>query len=75
MKVTVKLIGGFVHTVGFSEQDLELAPGSTVDHLLAAIKISRERPMIVSRDGWVLRPEDALREGDRVVIAPVFSGG
>ena len=30
MKVTLKLIGGFVHTVGFSQKELDVEPGTTV---------------------------------------------
>jgi len=31
--------------------------------------------MITSRAGWVIRPAEELRDGDRVMISPVFSGG
>jgi sulfur carrier protein ThiS len=75
MKVTVKLVGGFIHTVGFSEKELELAPGTTVAALLATIAIDTNRPMILARNGWVIRPDEEMRDGDRIVISPVFSGG
>lgn len=75
IRVTVKLVGGFVHTVGFSEKEFDLAPGTTLASLLEAVTIDASRPMIISRDGWVLRPDEEVREGDRIVISPVFSGG
>jgi sulfur carrier protein ThiS len=75
MKVTVKLVGGFIHTVGFSEKELDLPPGTTVAALLAAIAIDTNRPMILARNGWVIRPDEEMRDGDRIVISPVFSGG
>ena len=75
MKVTVKLVGGFIHTVGFSEKELDLPPGTTVAALLATIAIDTSRPMILARNGWVIRPDEEMRDGDRIVISPVFSGG
>jgi sulfur carrier protein ThiS len=75
IRVTVKLVGGFVHTLGFSEREFELPPGAILADLLAAIGIDPARPMIASREGWVIRADDELHDGDRVMIAPVFSGG
>jgi sulfur carrier protein ThiS len=75
MKVTVKLAGGFVHTVGFSQKELDLEPGATVDDILAAIRIDRALPMIVARNGWAVPPEEQVRDGDRILVCPVFSGG
>jgi sulfur carrier protein ThiS len=49
MKVTLKLAGGFVHTVGFSQKELDVEPGTTVADILATIAIDRGRPMIIER--------------------------
>ena len=75
MTVTVKLVGGLVHTLGFSERELELPPGTTVAQLLDAIGIDRSRPLIVGRNGWAIELVDEVDAGDRIMIAPVFSGG
>jgi sulfur carrier protein ThiS len=75
MKVTVKLAGGLVHTLGFSERELELPAGTTVAGLLEAIGIDPARPVIVGRNGWAIDPDEALQDGDRILISPVFSGG
>lgn len=75
MKVTLKLVGGLVHTLGFSEREVEAPPGTTVGELLDAIGIDRTRPVIVGRDGWAIDLVVELCEGDRIVISPVFSGG
>ncbi len=75
MKVTVKLAGGLVHTLGFSERQLEVPPGTTVAELLDAVGIDRTRPMIVGRNGWAIGPHEALQDGDRILVSPVFSGG
>ncbi len=75
MTVTVKLVGGLVHTLGFSERELELPPGTSVAELLDAIGIDRGRRLIVGRDGWAIDLVDVVREGDRIMISPVFSGG
>ena len=75
MRVTVKLVGGLVHTVRFSERVVELPAGTTVAGLLDAIGIDRARPLIVGRDGWAIEIEDEVHEGDRILVSPVFSGG
>ncbi len=75
MKVTVKMIGAFVHSAGFSERTFDLAPGMTTDELLETLKIEKSRPMIVARNGNAVATGERLEDGDRVVIAPIFSGG
>ena len=75
MKVTVRLIGGFVYTLGFRERELQLPPGTTVAGLLDAIAIDRARPVIVGRNGWAIDLVEELSEGDRILVSPVFSGG
>jgi sulfur carrier protein ThiS len=75
MKVTVKLVGGLVHTVGFSQKELDVEPGTTVDDILATIAINRDRPMIIARNGHGAQPDEEVLEGDRILVSPVFSGG
>ncbi len=75
MKVTVKLVGSLVHSVGFSERLFELASGATVGELLEIARIEKSPPKVISRNGHAVAPEERLEDGDRVVIAPVFSGG
>jgi sulfur carrier protein ThiS len=75
MQITVKLVGGFVHTVGFSERQLEVEPGTTIADVLASIAIDRTRPMIVARNGHGARGDEEVRAGDRILVSPIFSGG
>ncbi len=75
MKVTVRLVGGLVHTLGFSEREVELEEGATVAQLLEAIGIERGRQLIVGRAGWAIDAADEVRDGDRIMVSPVFSGG
>jgi sulfur carrier protein ThiS len=75
MKVTLKLAGGLVHTVGFSHKELEVAPGTTIADILAEIAIDRGRPMILARNGHGASEEEEVRAGDRILVSPVFSGG
>ena len=75
MRVTVKLIGPFVQTCGFGEKELDLPRGATAADLTAQVAPGRTRPWIVTRNSQALAPGEALAEGDRVVIAPVYSGG
>jgi sulfur carrier protein ThiS len=75
MRVTVKAIGPLVYEAGFSEKALTLAGPSTVAELLAQVNVGTRRPTIVTRNGKAVGPLDALEDGDRVVISPIYSGG
>jgi sulfur carrier protein ThiS len=75
IKVTVKLVGGLVHTLGFSERLVELPAETTVAALLDAIGVDHARPLIVGRDGWAIEAADEVHDGDRILVSPVFSGG
>jgi sulfur carrier protein ThiS len=75
MKITVKLIGPFVQAFGFSEKELECSAETTADGLVALVNIDKARPKIVTRNGRAVAPDEALAEGDRVVISPIYSGG
>ena len=75
MKVTLKLVGGLVHTLGFSEREVETPPGTTVGELLDAIGVDRTRPVIVGRNGWAIDLVEEVHDGDRLLVSPVFSGG
>jgi molybdopterin converting factor small subunit len=75
MKVTVKLIGPFVQAFGFSEKQLDIPEGTTADGLVALVDVDKVRPKIVTRNGRAVAPDEALADGDRVVISPIYSGG
>jgi molybdopterin converting factor small subunit len=75
MKITVKLIGPFVQLFGFSEKALDVPAGTTADDLIGLVSVDRARPKIVTRNGRAVVPDEALAEGDRIVISPLYSGG
>ena len=75
MKVTVKLIGPFVQALGFSEKQMDVPAGTTADGILAIVRLDKSRPKIVTRNGRAIAPGDEVGEGDRIVIAPIYSGG
>ena len=75
MKVTVKLIGPFVQAFGFSEKELDVPAETTADGLVALVNVDKARPKIVTRNGRAVAPDEALADGDRVVISPIYSGG
>jgi len=75
MRIIVKIIGPFIVTAGFSQKEVDLPEGATAETVVALIKLNNPKPMIMTRNGETIQPRDALRDGDRVVIAPVYSGG
>jgi molybdopterin converting factor small subunit len=75
IKITVKLIGPFVYKLGFSEKELTLPEGTTVDGLCAAINLDPTRPRVITRNGRAVAPAEKLEDGDRIVISPLYSGG
>lgn len=75
MLITVKLVGGFVYTVGFSQKELDVEPGTTVGDIVDSLAIDPSRPMIVARNGWAVEMGDEVQPGDRILVSPVFSGG
>ncbi len=74
MKVQVKLIGGFIQKLGFSEKALELPEAETVDQLQTRLGLEGI-PVLFSRDGAGLHGHDVLKDGDRVLVSAMFSGG
>ena len=75
MKVTVKLIGPLIYEAGFSEKELALHGTMTVAELAAHLKIDKKRTTIITRNGKAAAPGEALKNGDRVAISPLYSGG
>jgi sulfur carrier protein ThiS len=75
MKVTVKLIGPFIHNLGFSEKQIELPAEATVETILSSLPLDPARPKIVTRNGQAVARGEKLQAGDRVVISPLYSGG
>ena len=75
MKVTVKVIGPLIYVAGFSEKELALTGPATADDVLARVHLGKHRPTIVTRNGRAVAPLDALEDGDRLVISPIYSGG
>jgi sulfur carrier protein ThiS len=75
MKITVKLIGSFVQALGFSEKQMDVPSGTTADGVLNIVRVDKARPKIVTRNGRAIAPGEEVGEGDRIVIAPIYSGG
>jgi molybdopterin converting factor small subunit len=75
MIVRVKLIGPLMYEAGFSEKDIEVPAATTADALLDLVAVPRQRPKIVTRNGRAIAPEEVLEDGDKIAIAPIYSGG
>ena len=75
MKVTVKLIGPLIYEGGFSEKTLTLHGPMTAEELSAYVKIDKKRPTIITRNGRAVANGDKIKDGDRVVISHIYSGG
>lgn len=75
MTVTLKLIGHFIHSAGFSERQVEVPEGTTVAGLLEAVGLQRAGAGIIVRGGQAVRLDERLSPGDRIVVSPIYSGG
>jgi sulfur carrier protein ThiS len=75
MKITVKLIGPFINQLGFSEKTTDFPAEATVESVLSLLAIDPARPKIVTRNGQAVAPGEKLRDGDRLAISPLYSGG
>ncbi len=75
MNVTVKVVGMLAHSAGFSERRIDVAADTTTAEVLRAVSIDLTLPMVIARNGVSVRPDEVVHEGDRIVVAPMFSGG
>jgi sulfur carrier protein ThiS len=75
MPITVKTIGSFVKVLGFSEKMLEVPSNTTVAGLLAMLALDSTRPRIITCNGRAVPDDAPLKAGDRLAIAPIYSGG
>jgi molybdopterin converting factor small subunit len=75
MKITVRLSGPLVRSFGFSSRELDLPEGTLAGELPALLGASPSPPRIFTRDGQGLAPREPLRDGDKVMISPIYSGG
>jgi len=75
VRVTVRLVGGLVHTMGFAEERIDLPAGVTAGALLAGLGIDRPGSVLTTRNGHGIALDEAIEEDDRILISPPFSGG
>ncbi len=75
MNVTVKVVGMLAHSAGFSERRIDVAADTTTAEVLRAVSIDLTLPMVIARNGVSVRPDEVVHDGDRIVVAPMFSGG
>jgi len=75
VKIQVKIIGPLMYAAGFSEKDIEVPAGTTVEGLIASIGLPPERPRIVTLNGGAVTLDAILAEGDKVAVSPIYSGG
>ncbi len=75
MNVTVKVIGPLIRVAGFEERAVRLPADATAGDVLDHAGIPRARPTIVTRNGHAVSAGDAVAEGDRIVVSPIYSGG
>jgi len=75
IKVTIKLIGPLLNQVGFSEKMIEVPEGATVELLISTLPLDPNRPKIITRNGQAVTPSVELKDGDRIAISPIYSGG
>ena len=80
MRIRVMYFASYRELTGLTEEDVQIAEGSTVEALMAIIK-ERHEPLrdagnaLVAVNSEFGRPEDILSEGDVVALFPPVSGG
>ena len=76
MRVTIRLFAGLRERAGADERELELAEGSRVGDVWAALDLGDEPPglLYAANQAYVPR-ERELAEGDEVALIPPVSGG
>jgi sulfur carrier protein ThiS len=74
MKIQVVLIGQFIPRLGFSEKAVKVPAPFTAGDLAARLGLG-EVDKVISKNGQGIAGGEPLKDGDRVVIAPIFSGG
>ena len=75
MKINLKIFGYLIYHSGFREKEVTIPHSITVVGLLPLINLKKQFPMIITRNGKKINPDDKIEDGDRIVIAPFFSGG
>ena len=55
--------------------DIEMSAGTTVKDFLAFVNISASRGAAVVRDGLVLKADEEIRDGDRLMLFQAAHGG
>lgn len=75
MRVTVKVAGYLIAQAGFAEKDFDFDRAPTLGELLKALGLKTISPFVVTRNGQAVQASDRLADGDRVFIAPFYSGG
>jgi molybdopterin converting factor small subunit len=75
LKVKVKIMGPCIYEAGFSEKEFELEKPITAGQLLSLVNLREGRPKIMTRNGKAIAPNEEVRDGDRIAICPIYSGG
>ena len=75
MKIKLKIFGHFIYQSGFREKEVTIPHSFTVAELLLFINLKKQSPMIITRNGKKIDADDKIEDGDRIVVAPFFSGG
>jgi len=75
IKIRLRIISYLIYHTGFSEKELELPQLITIEELLLKINLKGQFSILVIPNGEKINPTDKIEDGDRIVIAPFFSGG
>lgn len=75
MKITIKLIGPLIYKAGFSEKKLVLPDPATVGDALERARLEKYREVIITVNGRAVCFSDVLKDGDRLALSPIYSGG
>ena len=75
MEIKLKIFGYLIYQSGFRDKEVTIPRSITVAELLPLINLKKQFPMIITRNGKKINLDDKIMDGDKIVIAPFFSGG
>jgi sulfur carrier protein ThiS len=77
MKITIVFIGSLIEKMGFSEKNYIFPDGTVLRDIIEKFGLEdyKENRKLILRNGKPINENDLLKEGDRIIISHIYSGG